>query len=105
MSEKRYKQIRRKRKELQVEWLKTLVTDEEAKKVSIKDIETLVPQRDYVMKNHTTYHSFMTNKWIEKYLKKYPEINSFAELEELYNIQRNTHGGQRVFSGGNAPVI
>ena len=50
MSEKRYRQIRRKRKELQVEWLKTLVTDEEFKKVSIKNIETLVPQRDYVMK-------------------------------------------------------
>ena len=98
MSEKRYKQIRRKRKELQVEWLKTLVTDEEAKKVSIQSIETLVPQRDYIMKNHTTYHSFMTNKWIEKYLKKYPEINSYAELEKLYNNQRNIHGRQRILS-------
>tara|TARA_R110002020_G_C16100499_1_gene758658 strand:- start:518 stop:814 length:297 start_codon:yes stop_codon:yes gene_type:complete len=98
MSEKRYRQIRRKRKELQVEWLKTLVTDEEAKKVSIQSIETLVPQRDYIMKNHTTYHSFMTNKWIEKYLKKYPEINSYAELEKLYNNQRNIHGRQRILS-------
>lgn len=98
MSEKRYRQIRRKRKELQVEWLKTLVTDEEAKKVSIQSIETLVPQRDYIMKNHTTYHSFMTNKWIEKYLKKYPEINSCAELEKLYNNQRNIHGRQRILS-------
>jgi len=98
MSEKRSRQIRRKRKELQVEWLKTLVTDEEAKKVSIQSIETLVPQRDYIMKNHTTYHSFMTNKWIEKYLKKYPEINSYAELEELYNLQRNIHGRQRILS-------
>jgi len=98
MSEKRSRQIRRKRKELQVEWLKTLVTDEEAKKVSIQSIETLVPQRDYIMKNHTTYHSFMTNKWIEKYLKKYPKINSFAELEELYNLQRNIHGRQRILS-------
>ena len=98
MSEKRSRQIRRKRKELQVEWLKTLVTDEEAKKVSIQSIETLVPQRDYIMKNHTTYHSFMTNKWIEKYLKKYPKINSFAELEELYNNQRNIHGRQRILS-------
>ena len=98
MSEKRYRQIRRKRKELQVEWLKTLVTDEEAKKVSIQSIETLVPQRDYIMKNHTTYHSFMTNKWIEKYLKKYPEINSYPELEKLYNNQRNIHGRQRILS-------
>lgn len=98
MSEKRSRQIRRKRKELQVEWLKTLVTDEEAKKVSIQSIETLVPQRDYIMKNHTTYHSFMTNKWIEKYLKKYPEINSYAELEKLYNNQRNIHGRQRILS-------
>ena len=78
--------------------MKTLVTDEEAKKVSIQSIETLVPQRDYIMKNHTTYHSFMTNKWIEKYLKKYPKINSFAELEELYNLQRNIHGRQRILS-------
>ena len=45
------------------------------------------------MANRTMYLSFMTPKWIMKYLKKYPEINSFAELSIYYEDWRTKNRG------------
>jgi len=84
MNQKKLKVLRRKVKRLQVEWLKTLLNEEEAKQVSIDNIEELAPTQDYYMANRTMYLSYMTPKWIMKYLKKYPHINSYVELNEYY---------------------
>jgi len=84
MNQKKLKVLRRKVKKLQVEWLKTLLNEEEAKQVSIDNIEELAPTQDYYMANRTMYLSYMTPKWIMKYLKKYPHINSYVELNEYY---------------------
>ena len=43
MNQKKLKVLRRKVKRLQVEWLKTLLNEEEAKQVSIDNIEELAP--------------------------------------------------------------
>jgi len=84
MNQKKLKVLRRKVKKLQVEWLKTLLNEEEANQVSIDNIEELAPTQDYYMANRTMYLSYMTPKWIMKYLKKYPHINSYVELNEYY---------------------
>tara|TARA_R110002020_G_scaffold404484_2_gene614592 strand:- start:5747 stop:6046 length:300 start_codon:yes stop_codon:yes gene_type:complete len=84
MNQKKLKVLRRKVKRLQVEWLKTLLNEEEAKQVSIDNIDELAPTQDYYMANRTMYLSHMTPKWIMKYLKKYPHINSYVELNEYY---------------------
>lgn len=84
MNQKKLKVLRRKVKRLQVEWLKTLLNEEEANQVSIDNIEELAPTQDYYMANRTMYLSYMTPKWIMKYLKKYPHINSYVELNEYY---------------------
>jgi len=84
MNQKKLKVLRRKVKRLQVEWLKTLLNEEEAKQVSIDNIDELAPTQDYYMANRTMYLSYMTPKWIMKYLKKYPHINSYVELSEYY---------------------
>ena len=93
MNEKKVKALRRKIKPLQVEWLKTLLNEEEASQVSIDNIDELAPTQDYYMANRTMYLSFMNPKWIMKYLKKYPEINSFAELSIYYEDWRTKNRG------------
>ena len=90
MNEKKVKALRKKIKPLQVEWLKTLLNEEEAAQVSIDNIDELAPTQDYYMiASRTMYLSFMTPKWIMKYLKKFPDIDSFAELCVHYKDKRN----------------
>jgi|TARA_R110000787_G_scaffold136009_1_gene248400 hypothetical protein len=93
MNEKKVKALRKKIKPLQVEWLKTLLNEEEAAQVSIDNIDELAPTQDYYMANRTMYLSFMTPKWIMKYLKQFPDINSFAELSMHYEDWRTKNRG------------
>ena len=90
MNEKKIKALRKKIKPLQVEWLKTLLNEEEAAQVSIDNIDELAPtEQEYYIASRTMYLSFMTPKWIMKYLKKFPNIDSFAELCVHYKDKRN----------------
>ena len=84
MNQQKLKVLRRKVKRLRVEWLKTLLNEEEASKVSIDNIDNLAPTQDYYVSNRTVYLSYMTPKWVMKYLKKYPQINSYKELNAIY---------------------
>ena len=93
MNEKKVKALRKKIKPLQVEWLKTLLNEEEASQVSIDNIDELAPTQDCYLANRPMFLSFMTPKWIMKYLKKYPEINSFAELSIHYEDWRTKNRG------------
>ena len=94
MNQKKLKELRRRIKPLQVEWLKTLLNEEEAAQVTIHNIEQLAPTQDYYMANRTMYLSFMTPKWIMKYLKKHPHITSFAELSTHYEDWRKKNRGR-----------
>jgi len=94
MNEKKVKALRKKIKPLQVEWLKTLLNDEEAAQVSIDNIDELAPtEQEYYIASRTMYLSFMTPKWIMKYLKKFPDIDSFAELSMHYEDWRTKNRG------------
>ena len=84
MNQKKLKDLRRKVKRIQVEWLKTLLSEEEASKVSIDNIDKLSSNQKYYMAKRTVYLSYMTPKWIMKFLKKYPQIDSYTELNEYY---------------------
>ena len=89
MNAKKVKALRKKVKPLQVEWMKTLLNEEEAAQVSVDNIDQLVPQQDYYLASKTRHLSFMTHKWIMKYLKRFPGINNFKELSKHYNDRRN----------------
>ena len=94
MNAKKVKALRKRIKPLQVEWLKTLLSEDEAAQVSVDNIDKLAPTQDYYMANRTMYLSFMTPKWIMKYLKKYPHINSYAELSQHYEDWRVKNKGK-----------
>ena len=96
MSQKTNKELRRKVKQIQVEWMHTLLPKEEADKITIKNIEEVLPKQQYYVSDRTMYLSFMNTKWVLKYLKKYPHINSFEELNSLYETDRDNRMENRA---------
>lgn len=88
MNQKKVKALRRKVKPFRVEWLKTLLSEEEGERVSIDNIDDLAPTKDYYATKGTIRLSFMTPKWIMKTLKKNPCIASFSELSFYYEDWR-----------------
>ena len=96
MSEKRARELRRKVKQIQVEWMKTLIPEEQGNKINIKNIEEVLPKQQYYVTNRTVHLSFMNTKWVLKYLKKYPHINSIEELNSLYETDRDNRMENRA---------
>ena len=90
MNVKKLKKIRKRIKPLQVEWIKSLLIKEEAEKVTIENLDLLLPeQTHYFGANGSIYLSYMTDKWVMKILKRYPYINTLEELNNINNKQFN----------------
>jgi len=90
---KKLKKLRRKVKLLQVAWLKSLLNKEEADNVNLKTIDSLLPKQTHYYGMGRLYLSYMTDKWIMEILKKYPDIETLGELNDINNkrqqLQRN----------------
>ena len=85
MSEKKIKQLRKRVKPLQVEWLKSLLTENQAKDITVDNVEGLLPEQTHMFGGGQLHLSYMTDKWIMKRLKKYPHINTYKQLKEIIN--------------------
>ena len=79
MNGKKAKLIRKRARELQLEWINSLVPEEET--ITEEKLDEALPPDKYYMSRVTLYLSFMNYKWIEKKLKK--DIN--LKLENLIN--------------------
>ena len=79
MNGKKSKLIRRRAKELQLEWINSLMPEGET--ITEEKLDEALPPDKYYMSQGTLYLSFMNYKWIEKRLKK--DIN--LKLENLIN--------------------
>ena len=80
MNGKKSKLIRKRARELQLEWINSLMPEGET--ITKEKLDKALPQDKYYMSNGTTYLSFMNYKWLEKKLKK--DIN--LKLENLINL-------------------
>jgi hypothetical protein len=81
------KQIRRKSLMLLIDWIKTLVSEEEAKKLTIEQAADLVPTDTHIYANGQMRLSAFSLKWINKKIKKlikYKNINDIT-VEDLVN--------------------
>ena len=81
MNRKKIKVLRRKAKHILVEWLKSLLPEEEQKKVTINNILELMPKQTHYIHNFQLYQSAWSFKWVMKKLKKNPEW-TFKEVNE-----------------------
>ena len=77
MNGKKAKLIRKKAKELQVEWINTLLPESDY--VTIDTVDQALPEQQYYLKGGSLRHSFMSNKFVQKRLKK----NINLTLEDL----------------------
>ena len=83
MNEKKIKQLRKRVKPIQVEWLKTLLPDEQSSTITIDNVEGLLPDQTHVFGGGQLHLSYMTDKWIMKHLKRNPHVKTYKELQEI----------------------
>ena len=70
MNGRKAKQIRKKAKHLVVDWLKTMLVDEEKEKVSVDNIKKYLPEQTHVYMNKKVMLSAYTPRWFSQKLKK-----------------------------------
>jgi len=84
MNSKQLKKLRRLIKPLQVEWLQSLLPEDQAQTITVDNVNDLLPDQTHVFGGGKMHLSFMTDKWIMKMLKKHPHIKTYNELQTIY---------------------
>tara|TARA_E500000318_G_C3466893_1_gene174933 strand:- start:296 stop:559 length:264 start_codon:yes stop_codon:yes gene_type:complete len=82
---KQIKKLRKLVRPIQVEWLRELLPEDQAKDINIGNVEGLLPEQTHAFGQGQLHMSYMTDKWIMKYLKQYPNITTYKELMEISN--------------------
>ncbi len=80
MNGRKTKAIRKKALFLLVDWLKTLVSPEEAKKLKVEDAFKLMPPQTHVYSNNKLMLSAFSLKWIVKKIKK---LNNSKDIKDI----------------------
>jgi len=80
MNGKKAKQIRKKSLHLLVDWVKTLVSEEEGKKLSVQDAFDLLPSDTHVFSNQRIMLSAFSQKWINKKIKNLSKIKNINDI-------------------------
>tara|TARA_B100001029_G_C15052921_1_gene452118 strand:- start:334 stop:606 length:273 start_codon:yes stop_codon:yes gene_type:complete len=69
MNLKKEKQVRRKAKQLMLDWLRSVVPDEEKDKVNINNIHDYLPNQTHIYANRQLRISAYTLRWFIKRIK------------------------------------
>ena len=96
MSSKQIKKLRKLIKPLQVEWLQSILPEEQGKEITINNVEELMPDQTHVFGNRQMHLSFMSDKWIMKILKDNPNITTYKELETINEQQQQKYLDRRI---------
>lgn len=83
MNKKKLKELKKRVKPIQVEWLRELLPEDQATTITVDNVEDLLPDQTHMFGGGQLYLSFMSDKWIMKQLKNNPNITSYEELKEL----------------------
>ena len=70
MNSKQEKKIRKHAQQLMVEWLKSVVPEEEQEKVTLENVHTYIPEQTHVYGNRSLHVSAYTLRWFIKGIKK-----------------------------------
>ena len=95
MNSKQIKKLRRLVKPLQVEWLQSILPEDQAKTITVDNVEELMPDQTHLYGNRQMHLSFMTDKWIMKVLKANPQIKTYKELLEVNEQQQEKYLDRR----------
>ena len=91
--------IRNKAKAILVEWLKTLLNEEEQKKVNVKNVLTLLPNQTHYWQNTTLKLQPWSYKWVVKKLKKDSEL-TYDDLNKMIQPTEKQIRRQKMIEQG-----
>ena len=83
MNKKKLKELKKRIRPIQVEWLRELLPEDQATTITVDNVEDLLPDQTHMFGGGQLYLSFMSDKWIKKKKKNNPNITSYEELKEL----------------------
>ena len=83
MNQKKIKELRRRVKPIQVEWLQTLLPEDQATTITVENVDNLLPEQTHAYGKGQLYLSYMTDKWIMKHIKRNPHNKTFKQLQEI----------------------
>jgi|TARA_R110002020_G_scaffold180015_2_gene373835 hypothetical protein len=93
MRKKILKRIENKTSKLLIEWLRGIVSEEDAEKVTEKNYKSLLPKEEYISIKRTYYLALYTHRWakqnIKKLLKKGIKLEDIT-IGDLIWIQKKT---------------
>ena len=95
MNSKQIKKLRRLVKPLQVEWLQSILPEDQGKVITADNVDDLLPDQTHVFGNRQMHLSFMSDKWIMKILKANPHITTYKELAEINEKQQEKYLDRR----------
>jgi len=95
MNSKQIKKLRKLIKPLQVEWLQSILPEDQGKVITVDNVEELMPDQTHVFGNRQMHLSFMSDKWIMKILKANPYITTYKELAEINEQQQQKYLDRR----------
>tara|TARA_R110002012_G_scaffold81263_1_gene205687 strand:- start:146 stop:382 length:237 start_codon:yes stop_codon:yes gene_type:complete len=70
MNGRQAKKLRRQAKDLTVEWLQSLLPEDEAEKITTQNFKDYMPEQTHVFANKKIMLSSFSHKWFNKKLKK-----------------------------------
>ena len=91
--------IRNKAKVILVEWLKTLLNEEEQKKVNVKNVLTLLPNQTHYWQDTTLKLQPWSYKWVVKKLKKDSEL-TYDDLNKMIQPTEKQIRRQKMIEQG-----
>mgnify|MGYP005824229659 CR=1 FL=1 len=84
MNKNKLKQIHRKTESLLVDWLRSMVSDKEAKRVNTKNVMQFMPDKEIYAPVKSGIRCVpMTPRWIKKELKKMLQQDSNLDVESV----------------------
>ena len=96
INSKQIKKLRKLVKPLQVEWLQSILSEEQGKVITVDNVEELMPEQTHVFGNRQLHLSFMSDKWIVKILKDNPHITTYKELAAINEQQQEKYLDRRI---------
>lgn len=90
MNSKDCKKISRQTDLILVEWLKTLVSEEEQEQITPSNIHQLLPDTNYFFIGKTLRLSFYTPKWVRQCIKKLMKLGKEVESITMIDLEDYT---------------
>lgn len=81
LNNSKVKALKKRIRPIQVEWLRTLLSKEEAAKVTLETVEGLLPDEQYMQGIKGITLVYMSDRWLLKQLKRKPHIKTYQQLK------------------------